>query len=232
MISSELSGSHHHPNTAILKMSIEIEIAASFNRSPSNRVPSSAKVHFTSAIELTAIAIESKEFTKSAILQPSDRASVSLMLQNTLPMAISVPLQSSMSILLTPKSIRSVPCSGSDWNQSANLPFSQDFAKSQSPSLSAVSRPPLQMIPRTAIVESIAFIGSHFAHTVVHPETRKLLQSAIITATSEHAPSRTYCRIRLVATHAIAPSAIGERVGNSLYRNRWQIPRIWPAQNP
>jgi hypothetical protein len=107
MISSELSGSHHHPNTAILKMSIEI--AASFNQSPSHRVLPSAKFYLTSALERTAIAIESKEFTKSAILQPSDRPSVSPMLQNTPPMAISVPLQNSMSILMAPKPIGGVP---------------------------------------------------------------------------------------------------------------------------
>jgi hypothetical protein len=127
----------------MLKMSIEIEIAASFNQSPSHRVPSSAKFHLTSGIEPTAIAIESKEFTKSAILQPSDRPSVSPMLTNIHPRAISVPLQSSMAILMTQKPIDSVPCSGSDWHQSANLRFSQDFAKSQSPSLSAVPRPAL-----------------------------------------------------------------------------------------
>jgi hypothetical protein len=186
----------------------------------------------TSAIERITIAIESREFTESEILQPSDRPSVSLMLQNTPPRAISVPLQSSMSILMSPKPIGSVPCSGSDWHQSANLRFSQDFVKSQSPSLNAVARPPLQMIPSPAIVESIAFSASHFAHTVIHPETRKLFPSAIITATSERAPSRTYCPTDLVATHAIAPSAIWERVRHSLFRNQWQIPRILPAQNP
>jgi hypothetical protein len=108
MISSELSGSHHHPKTAILKMSIEI--AASFNQSPSHRVLPSAKFYLTSALERTAIAIESKEFTKSAILQPSDRPSVSPMLQNTPPMAIFVPLQSSMSILMAPRPIGGVAC--------------------------------------------------------------------------------------------------------------------------